>query len=119
MRYVPIWGPPDEPRPPRKGIKTGGIIFLAALALTGCAGDAATRATTSLAVACDVYSGVLSELTPMRVSGRLSAATVARVDAVNVQVVPLCGVGSIVDPAAGVRAVNGAIASIRTIKGEM
>lgn len=91
--------------------------FILAILCTGpllaaCAGDPATRATVALGVACDNYAFALDQLAPMAAAGRLSAETIARVNAVNAQVAPLCRSDSLVDPAAAVGTVERAIALI-------
>ena len=80
--------------------------------LGGCAGDAATRAAATLAITCDTYAAVLEQLTPLRASGELSDANIARVDAANEQVTPICGTGSVLDPADAIGTVQAAISLI-------
>lgn len=73
-------------------------IFLTVWMLAGCAGDAGTRAVTSLAIACDSYATVLQQLTVLRVEGALSGDAIAAVDRANAVADPLCLPGSPVDP---------------------
>lgn len=99
-------------------LSLGVALLGAALALAACAGDPQTRATAGLAVACDTYAAALEQLTPLRAAGKLSAETVARVDAANRQVRPLCGGGSAVEPAVAVDTVQAAIALINKARGQ-
>jgi uncharacterized lipoprotein YajG len=92
------------------------LILAAVLFVAACAGDTGTRATASLAIACDTYATVLDQLTPHRRAGKLSAATVARVNAANDLVTPACADGSAIDPAYAVETVNSAIGLLRAVK---
>lgn len=80
--------------------------------LSACAGDAATRATATLAITCDTYAALLEQLTPLRAAGELSDANIARINAANEQVTPICGTGSALDPADTIGTVKAAIALI-------
>ena len=84
--------------------------------LWACAGDPATRATATLAAACDTYATVLNQLTLIK--SDLSAETITQVNRANATVKPLCSTGSVVDPAAAVATVQSAIALINRVKGE-
>lgn len=92
------------------------IVGLMAVALSACAGTASTRATNGLAIACDTYSAALDQLTPLKAAGKLSASNIAKVDTANSYVKPLCGSGSIVDPASAVSIVQNAIQLVTTIR---
>jgi hypothetical protein len=81
-----------------------------------CAGSNQTRATNSLAIACDAYSTVLDQLTPLRAAGKLSASLVSKVNAVNEKVKPVCGTDSVVDPASAVTMVENAITLLKSVK---
>lgn len=87
-------------------------ILCAGPLLAACAGDPATRAAVTLGVTCDSYAFALEQLAPLRAAGRLSPETVARVNAINEQVAPLCRSDSLVDPAAAVGTVERAIVLI-------
>ena len=91
--------------------------LLLLLLLGGCAGTVDVRATNALAIACDTYATVLDQLTPMKAAGKLSAANIARVDTSNGYVKPLCGSGSVVDPATAINTVQQAIQLIVVLKG--
>lgn len=86
--------------------------ILLVLALGACAGDAQTKATASLAIACDSYATALNQLTPRKAS--MSAANVARVDAANKVVAPICLPNSPFDPAVAVSMVQNGIAIIQS-----
>lgn len=85
-------------------------IFIV-LSLVGCAGDAQTRATASLAIACDSYATALEQLTLRKAS--LGASTIASVDQTNKVVSPVCSPGSPFDPAVAVGIVQNALAIIK------
>lgn len=85
------------------------------LLTAGCAGTAQTKATATLAIVCDNYAAVLEQLTPLKESGELSVVNIARVDAANRQVTPICSTGSILDPAAAIGTVTAAIDLIKTV----
>lgn len=85
------------------------LIACVSGSLYACAGDAATRATATLAITCDTYAAMLEQLTPLRAAGELSDANIARVNAANKQVTPICGTGSALDPADAIDTVKAAI----------
>jgi len=92
------------------------LLLIACIGLVGCAGSAQTRSKVALAISCSTYAQALSQLTPLRKAGRLSAGTVKRVSDTNVALEPICAVGSLYDPAAGVAAVEQAIRLIKTVR---
>lgn len=93
------------------------LMFCGVLALSACAGTAETRATDSLAIACDTYATTLDTLAPLKGAGKLSANNIAIVDKANSYVKPVCGSGSVVDPAQAISLVNQAITLVNTIRG--
>ncbi|MDW3204553.1 MAG: hypothetical protein R8L07_03340 [Alphaproteobacteria bacterium] len=91
-------------------------IFLTLWALAGCAGDAGTRAVTSLAIACDSYATVLQQLTFLRSEGALDAAAIAAVDRANAIADPLCLPGSPVDPGSAADQVRGVVETLKGLR---
>lgn len=84
--------------------------------LAGCAGDATTRATSSLAIACDSFATVLDTLTPLRREGKISAANVTRVNAAINAVTPVCKAGADVDPEDVIGVVDRGVQILKLIK---
>lgn len=93
------------------------LCVIALLVVGACAGDAATRATNALGVACDGFAVALEQLTPLKAAGKISADNIARVDAAKSAVDKACLPGSVVDPAAAVSIVNQGIALLNQIRG--
>ena len=93
------------------------MILPLLLVLASCAGDTQTRATSALAIACDTYATVLENLTPRKAS--LSKTTVARIDATNKLVDPVCLPGSKINPAEVVDIVQNGIALLNAVKGTL
>lgn len=91
------------------------IILAFLVALVGCAGDAQTRATASLAVSCEAYATALERVTIKK--PLLAKETVARVDAMNSIAKPICGSDSVVDPAAAVAVVQDIVKKLQLIGG--
>jgi len=88
----------------------------AVLLLGACAGELEVRATNALAIACDTYSVALDQLTPLKADGSLSEQNIARVDATNALVDPVCLPGSIVDPASAVIIVREGVDLLKAVK---
>lgn len=86
-------------------------IFLV-LALVACAGDAKTRATSSLAVACESYAATLTELAARKAT--LTVSQVGTVDRVRAVVNPICLPDSQVDPAAAVGFVQSSLTLLKS-----
>lgn len=91
-------------------------IFLTLWALAGCAGDAGTRAVTSLAIACDSYATVLQQLTVLRGEGALDAAAIAAVDRANAIADPLCLPGSPIDPGSAADQVRDIVETLKGLR---
>jgi hypothetical protein len=90
-------------------------VLILAFLVAGCAGDAQTRATNALAISCDAYATALEQLTPRKPT--LTIALVARIDAANAMVRPVCAKDAKVDPAAVVGTVQAALSLLSVIKG--
>jgi hypothetical protein len=92
------------------------VILAAGLALLlmGCAGTSETKATNAVAIACDSYATLLEGLTPYK--AEMSEAQIARVDATNLLVDPVCLPGSVIDPATGVQTVREGIGLLRNLR---
>lgn len=101
----------------RKGLVLGFAAGLALLAMAGCAGTVETRSTNALAIACDNAATVLDQLTPMKVAGKLSAATIARVDNGKKVIDPVCKGGYAGNILSAVGDVEQAIALFTSAKG--
>ena len=86
-----------------------------ALLLAACAGDAPTRATAGLAIACDSIGTMLTELAPMRAAGELSDSQIQRITGIRDATEPYCAPDSIVDPAAVVAFVQTSAGQLRFI----
>ena len=87
---------------------------LALLMLSGCVGTTETKATNTVAIACDSYATLLEGLTPYK--AEMSEAQIARVDATNLLVDPVCLPGSVIDPATGVQTVREGIGLLRNLR---
>lgn len=91
-------------------------VVVICLFLAGCAGDATTRATNSLAIACDSFATVLDQLTPLRKEGRISANNVERINSTIRAVTPVCKSGADVDPEDVIGVVDRGIQILKLIK---
>ena len=83
--------------------------------LSACAGDAQTRATASLAIACDSIATALDQAAPLRAAGKLSAVQVASITRVRDAAAPFCASDSVVDPAVAVAIVETSARQIRAL----
>lgn len=84
-------------------------------ALVACAGSVQTKATTSVAIACDTYGALLDQAAGLRKAGKLSAGQIETIDRLNRAVDVPCMPGSPIDPAAAVGVVQSAIATVKEI----
>ena len=91
-----------------------GLLFLAA-----CAGDAATRATNALAIACDSYATLLDQINPLIAQKKLSTDNVKRVVAANSMTNPVCKTDSVVNPETAVGIVNQGIGLLTAVKNSL
>lgn len=89
------------------------FTILASLSLAACAGDMATRATTSLAIACGSVGQALASLAPYRAS--LPENKVAVIEGIRQSTEPACAPGSSLDPVAATSFVEGAAAQLNSI----
>lgn len=89
------------------------IPVLLVLAITACQGDAKTRATASLAVACETYASALSQAADRK--PKMTVEQVATVDRVRAVVNPICLPGSQVDPAAAVGFVQSSVSLLKSL----
>lgn len=97
-------------------MKTMTAIWLGvAVLLAACAGDVQTRATSSLAIACDSVASVLDQLAPRRVSGALSADTVIKISNTKAVTDKVCLPDSPFDPATAASIVQNAITILKGI----
>jgi len=94
---------------------------LIAIALAGLlAGCAASQQTQTLATACDSYATALDNLTPLRAAGKLSVATVAAVNNVNVLTDPICKNSKPPsNVSAAISAVGAAAVQLEAVKGSI
>jgi len=88
------------------------VLFIGA-----CAGTAEVRSVATLAIACDSYATVLEELAPLRATGKLSEGDIAKVNAANELVDPICAANSEVDPSEYVGTVKAVTAQLKAIAG--
>lgn len=89
------------------------IPIVLVLALVACQGDAKTRATASLAVACETYATALEQAALRKPT--MSVTQVATVDRVRAVVNPICLPGSQVDPAAAVGFVQSSVTLLKSL----
>lgn len=95
-------------------MKTLIAIWIAAgLLLAACAGDNQTKATNSLAIACETMATTLEQLAPRR--SVLSADAVSKINTAKGVTDNVCLPGSPFDPAVAVSVVQNAIAILKGI----
>ena len=92
------------------------LTLVAGLMLAACAGTVETRATNALGIACTSFAATLEELAPLRKAGKLSAASVDRVEGAKAVVDPVCLPDAIVDPKEAVGIVRQGIDVLKSIK---
>jgi uncharacterized protein YcfL len=90
-------------------------LILATFTLVACQGDAQTRATSSLAIACESVASILDQLTPRRVAGQLSADAVSKVNSTKAVTDKACLPNSPFDPAKATAIVENAITILKGI----
>jgi hypothetical protein len=93
------------------------LVLLLPAMLAACAGDAQTRATAALAIACDSIGTSLGQLAPLRAQGRLTAGQVKAIGQIRDATAPACASGSAIDPAAAVVFVEAAAGQLKSIFG--
>lgn len=91
------------------------IWVLAGALLTACAGDTQTRATSSLAIACDSVASVLDQLAPRRAAGALSTDAVTKINNTKAVTDKVCLPNSPFDPATAMSIVQNAITILKGI----
>lgn len=92
------------------------LVSVAMLALlAGCAGSTATKATNSVAIACDSYQTLLVQATALKKNGKLTAKQVSTIDSLNKATDVVCLPNSPIDPAAATGVVESAITVIKGI----
>jgi len=82
-----------------------------ALLLSACAGDAQTKATSSLAIACETMASTLDQLTPRKAG--MAQGTIGIVNRAKSATDPLCLPNSPFDPATATATVQNAINIIK------
>lgn len=97
-------------------MKTMIAIWLAiGLLLASCAGDAQTRATSSLAVGCETGATLLGQLAARRTKGELAPDLIKKVNSAKGVLDHVCMPDSPFDPASVTAAVQNAIAILKGI----
>ncbi len=94
------------------------LLLCAALGvlLAGCANTAQVNATISLGDACNGLANAIDKVTPLKIAGKLDAATIGAVDNAIVLTTPLCASGTSPTNLAGAIAlVSGEAAAILAI----
>jgi hypothetical protein len=87
------------------------FAIIAFIFLIGCEGSAETRATNTLAIACDTYGEVLGQL--VGIKGSLTASQIETVDSTNQRVDVACSSDSAVDPAAAIGIVRSGVTILK------
>jgi len=94
------------------------LVILAILGLAACAGDAATRATNSLAISCDTYATLLDQINPLIAKGTVPLPAAERVAATNKLVAKACSKEErVAEPAEVIGVVNSGIDLLKSVKG--
>lgn len=111
----PVAKAATKAKPKGKTMKAILLPILLTVALTGCSGTLQTKAVTSVAIACDTYAEVLDKATDLLLAGKLSPGQVDTIGRVNRVTDAVCMPDSPIDPAAAVRVVESAIATVKEI----